>query len=891
MSDNIRDYTSIYNIKDFIHNQVAPKYFNVDELSTLNVGMYGMTTDIASTVIEDNFRVTSRYITEMLPGKSRLPEFIYANAANFGITNVFAQCATCTAILFIKEDDVIHNSIKKNDTREYIIDSDLTVYVEDIPYSIPYNIKIQSRYYNNSYHHNCMYDESINNSVSIETSPYIKCVKTRVTGESKTYLALTITLYQYQRKRTTESIITNSKLNIPFIEVPFSDNICNFEVLYTSPNSTIKKQLLKHLETVPATIKPFTYYKMVDEGLLRLSFTNDDRYFIPEYNSELEILMYETKGSAGVFKQYKGDDVYVEGKSEDPQLEYNNKVPLQCIIMSDSVNGKDSPTLDELRILTWEKQLTINSYTTEADLNQHFLSYASIHKSQATFVKTRDDYSNRSYACHTRLQDDDGNIFPTNTLSLDVTFDKIGGFHERPDTYIIKPGTPIGYSSNSRSMILDENQIENADIVYTSIALMSIEIEPNSIAYYMNSVAKTIPMVFDTVNEYAVYQFICRSFNISRSAVLGEDSYNITVSIVPSDISLLTNEVFNTEEGTETPYIEDDEGSNIEIDTLQSSKIKVFLFFNTGIGHYIELSYDASKSSTTEGFVFTCSITTNDVISGDTIELTNLFATTSDLIHDCSVNMMNPDVKLLVFYKDELNKTNQYADIIKPTEGLTLTNTFLPKEGELYFAYQLSLIQSSVTFLPCADEPFFYMSITDVPLFLRSFLMDTKNTEIAIDRVNTQYQFIMDSLRGIVSNFSIHMKFFNTCGRSTIFTVTDGSLLNRTNCDIKLGLKFVEGIEPDQYMSNIKYTIKTFIESLNDYDKSGINSINISELIQELHNTYEDIIRYIVFYSLNGYDSSIQNIFMNQDLSSSDNKDAILEFLTIDIKDIDITIL
>ena len=102
-----RDYSSIYGIKDFILNDIAPSYFNVDDISQLNVGLFGMLTDITSTTTQDNFNVTARYITELLPGKAVLPEFIYAEAANYGINDIFAKCSSCKAMLFIKEEDIL----------------------------------------------------------------------------------------------------------------------------------------------------------------------------------------------------------------------------------------------------------------------------------------------------------------------------------------------------------------------------------------------------------------------------------------------------------------------------------------------------------------------------------------------------------------------------------------------------------------------------------------------------------------------------------------------------------------------------------------------------------------------------------------------------------------
>ena len=50
-----RDYSSIYNIEEFIINEIAPLYFNVEDVSLNRVGLLGMITDISGSVIEDQF--------------------------------------------------------------------------------------------------------------------------------------------------------------------------------------------------------------------------------------------------------------------------------------------------------------------------------------------------------------------------------------------------------------------------------------------------------------------------------------------------------------------------------------------------------------------------------------------------------------------------------------------------------------------------------------------------------------------------------------------------------------------------------------------------------------------------------------------------------------------
>ena len=903
-----RDYSSIYSIKDFIINQVCPQYFDIDDVSLSNVGLLGVISDISGTTSEDNFRTTARYINELLPGKASLPDFCYAKAANYGITDIFASCSHCSALLFIKEDDVLTHGEKKDAYTEFILDSSLTVFIDDIPFSIPYDIVIRTTTYDGEYNHHCTYRNNITNSIVPLNSPYIRCMKSKITGENTVYLALAVTLYQYQRTLINEIITTNSKLNIPYVETEFSDMLCNFEILYTGPNSNTQTQLLKYLESMPATITPFTYYKMIDEDKIRFSFTNDDRYFIPEYNSELDILMYTTLGEMGVFKKYSGENIYVTTSSDDTSLAYNNEISVQCIMTSDSIGGSDSYTLEELNLMTYNAQLSLLSYTTDNDLEVHFKTFSELYDIGYKFIKIRDDSASREHVCYTRLKDDT-TIFPTNTLNVLVELDKVDGYDPEHLEYaiIVEPGTPLVYlkDDNSTCIIGDDNPEDG--IVYTSIALMSIELNPNNVAFYMNSVNKSVVMTYEYTNNNARFQFIIKDFTIKREAVCGDKGYDIMVSIIPSDVSLLTgivygddgdidtlsddiiDEEFDEEVEDEDSFVDDEEVIDDE-SPLSVDKLSLYLYATTNTGHYLKLDYDSSSSSSTEGLVFRGTITTNDRIIDDAIELNSLVSCETQHEQTCSVKMENPDIRLLVFYDEDSNDGgHQYSGIIPDTSNYTLTNTFKPDNDELYFAYPLSTIRSSVSFEPASSDAGFAIKLYDVPLFAKEFLLDEYNMKKSIEFMTAEHSFLENTLSNVIQNTSIFMRFYNTYGHSSIFTLSDGTLLNRTNCTLDLSIKFKDNVDDGYAVKEIKVSCKNYIESLNDSETSGVNSIKMSELIYILHSTYSDYIDYIIFNSINDYPPTIQTITMNLDLSSSANISSIPEFLTIGIDDITIT--
>ena len=890
-----RDYSSIYGIKDFILNDIAPSYFNVDDISQLNVGLFGMLTDITSTTTQDNFNVTARYITELLPGKAVLPEFIYAEAANYGINDIFANCASCKAMLFIKEEDILTNGTVDGDYINYYIDSDMKVYIEDIVFTIPYDIKIRAKLYNGQYNYNCTYDNTkLNNSISPLNYPYIKYVKTHISNERATYLALQVDLYQYNREIVTETFVTNNTLNIPYIDVPFEDNLCNFEVIYKTPDGSQSSQLQKLLDNNPATSKPFCYYKLIDEHTLRISFTTNDIYFVPEYKSELDIYIYQCKGDLGNFPVYTGDNINVEGYSDNELLNYNNSVPLFCSMVSDAKGGKTAYTVDELARLTWEATLSLYSRTTEPDLNRYFSSYTAIHNTEATFIKTRDDFATREYACYSKIKDGD-TIFPTNTLNLDIHFSNIGGYDQKQNRYLIEPGRKIVYKegSDDTAIMLPDESSKN-DIEYTTICLMSIDINPNNISYYLNSIDKNVNTYYDYINDTALFQFVVKQFHIKRNAIKGEMYYDINISLLPSDSNMLNTTVYQDDYSgdidTTTP-IDPSESTENDPNILNVKKISVYLYMPNAIGYYIKLDYIESESSNETGYVFNCKLNTEDIMTGDTVDITNLISCLDDQANGCSVDMEHPQFSVLVFYEEtdsDNNGNHDYSLKIEDTADKTLCNTFTPDNTDYYLIRPLTLFKSSLDFNQCDEDPQFYMNITGVPLFSRNFLMlDDSHMTTALEKITSEHDFISDTLDVLHALFEIHIKLFNTYGKSKTFTTDSGEPLNRTYCDINMAIKLNTGID-ESCLSNIKITIKNFIETLNN-NESGVNSISISQLIKTLHNTYPEEIDAIVFKSFNGYDSSVQLITMDKDLSSSDFMNTIPEFLTINVEDITLT--
>lgn len=856
---SMRDYSSIYNIKDFINNDLAPKYFDMVDMAQHTVGLYGLMTDTFATVSEDTFNVVSRFITEMLPSKATLPEFIYANAALFGITDTFAKCASMPIYFFVKEADIVNYGKRISDNQtEYRVDSDSIIYVEEVPYSLPHNIVIRTTKYRGQYIHQCTYAiDQYSNSIVGNINPYIKNMKASISGD--TFLVLALNVYQYVKVKHHENIISNNKINIPYIDIQFDNGLCNFELLYTDPETKVTTQLIKLVDSSAAIKKPFVYYKLLNENTIRFSFSNDDRFFKPKYNSDLHIHMYETIAEKGNFEWYKGNDIYVNSHSDDVELYYNNEVNYGVSIRGDSKGGRQNLSLDEIKYLTIEKMITVSSYTTDNDLNMHFLNSIKAYETECKFNKIRDDHADRVYGCYTMLKDS-VDIFPTNTLNTTVKMSDFDKSFDELGRYIIKPGTQFIYNGDSLSDTVITRDEEEHEFIYTSLALMSISKKPNSIAYYINSVDKTVICNYGMMNNSSLHQFIMSDFRIRRNALSGESAYTINMTLTPSNT---TNQ-------------------NVE---LIPENIKPIIIFETNTGHHIGMTY----KGVTEygGFTFETKLETDDMYTNNMISITNLVDNVDNTTDNRLVKMVDPNMTIHVYYDygEEENIPHQHG--ITSVENYTFTNSYYPIEGEMYFAYPLNLSHSNLKFVPSEKEAEGYViEIENVPLVEYRFLKNLQNLKKTLDRVRAQHLFLQETSMHITSNYSINMKFYNTYGRSRLFLLSTGELLNRVNCSIDMDIKFNDGVVVEEYIYSIKRFIKKYIESINGVN-TGINQIHISSLIAELHNNYPQI-NYIVFKSINDYPTSIQTIQI-KDTSDMVKSTIIPEFLTISENDIMIT--
>ena len=101
MSDNI-NRIDMYEIQDYWLNNIAPKYFNVGNLSINRAGLFGFINEIESHSEEQIINENSILYNELFFKKASLPESIYAYAAQYNVSDTSATPASMSFALTVK---------------------------------------------------------------------------------------------------------------------------------------------------------------------------------------------------------------------------------------------------------------------------------------------------------------------------------------------------------------------------------------------------------------------------------------------------------------------------------------------------------------------------------------------------------------------------------------------------------------------------------------------------------------------------------------------------------------------------------------------------------------------------------------------------------------------
>ena len=883
MNEETKKYTSAYDIKDYYLNQLGPKYFPEDVIEGYNVGMLGYTLDMAANTTEDVFNTVPVVINEMYPNLAVMPSSIYNYASLFQESNLMADAPTMECVLLMPLDALEeYSEISSDGTyKTFTLDQKTAVLVEEHKFILDYDVLLTLKTYRDDYIITASYVRDFNNSMNSVKNPYLKLQKVNYKGVK--YIAILVKMRRCDKYHMSKRVIDNDKINSTIVEVSYNEQLANFEVFYRESTDKPYIQLQKRILNSRAIKEPFCYFRLKDDNMLEISFTSRENYFKPKFNSEIVVETWETTGSKGNFDMYQGYNVEVYRNSD--KYENNARVPVIAIPQTGSSGGKDRLELLELRDKVADCFATVDSYTTEADLQRHFNSFNIADETRVTFIKKRDDIFDRLFTSFSISKDELGSYYKTNTLRLKIYKDQFDHQFEQSKRLLLKPCNTFIYNGDSTKEMVKVDEGEDIDIgfngryMYNNPFLMTLS-DNGVVGYYLSNINDKLPLDYEYVNNDSLVQFICNNLYVYRSAISNENTYKFKLYLTATD-----NDIDN-------PLV-DESGE-------ETGKVKVVLSFlhkNGNEAGYIEcekVAFDKERLS----YTFEGILTTDDYISiTESLRIYDLKNMVDGEPLVSMIPMTNLKINVYTFFEYKEGNTPHNFNRLPGFDNCTLTNKYTTEECRAELVTPLNMLRSNMTW-DKDDNGETFVTIHDVPVI--KYVSEVNAKEQArfdrfIETLNSQYGYMNNILSKKTNNYSVDMKFYNTYGRSNNFvldaTADEPEVINRVNCTVEFQVYAGLRSEAAMLVDNMKMFIKEYFESTNKETNDGLF---ISNLIQQLENTFPQI-RYVKFISLNGYDTfvqSIENMTLNIDsLEKKDRIEFVPEYLNIELEDIIIEVL
>lgn len=438
-----RDYSDNFSMKEYVVDNLIDKYFPDLDVNVRTTGMVALTSEQVTNIGEDTFNTGSVYFRETFPNRAQIPESIYSHAAIFQLSDVFSTAASCRFLLVMDENSIIKNVYgnsayydKSSGIYHFYIDKNTLIYIEDVPYTIDYDVQIsivvKKSETKTDYVFTAKYImDQYKNSISSISSPYIKL---RRSGDG--FIAIEIMCHQCTRVIKDESITSSSLINYPVKDITFDGKLAGFDVLYKAASSSDYVQMEKRIVYSKETTVPFCFYQMLDEDTIRISFNSKDNYFMPEFNSDLRIILYITKGIDANFKSYNGTNIKLVPNNE--VYDYANTYLTAAKPIGASDDGQDQLSLEGLQSLAVEGYRTANALTIENDLQEFFNNYKYRYgNSDILFIKKRDDVYERVFSAFVIMKNEE-DIYNTNTLNLSLNLSEMEVVEN--GVYVLEPG-------------------------------------------------------------------------------------------------------------------------------------------------------------------------------------------------------------------------------------------------------------------------------------------------------------------------------------------------------------------------------------------------------------------------------------------------------------------
>lgn len=539
-------YGSSAEIQSYLIENIAPNYFDFDQINNYRSGIFGYVNEVLSVITMDTHNAINIARREFYPVSAQNPKSFYKMAALQQIGLPTVTPGQLRAVLLLDRNEVISNSqYSKDGVYSCVIDNTMSILAGNIPFTLLYPIVIISNETNGVWTHTAHYDKSISNDIDKNKANNYYIANRTINQNGKKYLLLDVILYQAAREPISGMVDTDSDIETATLLFNFEGKLANFEVFYVEePGESKPIQLKKLMEGQSMVESPFCYYRLLNSNQIEISFPKNV-YFTPELNSEIRLDVYTSLGKDGEFPSFSGD-LTCSTDSED--YPYNNNMTILGKSNGSCKLAANAPSIEEYKTIIKAAYATNNTITTSNDL-QVLFDKNSVNHNKIVFRKKRSDAFDRTYGAYILLKDTDGNVIPTNTLTVNMLLSEFDTFNDATSKAIIKPGTLFEYDSSSNTssiytgkkveelVLTDELSEFDSSVdrfIYSNPFLIMCTLNPNMVGYYINSMSENRSVEYTYMNDGSVVQFIGSNLTIERNAIDGEDFYKFTMKISPT---------------------------------------------------------------------------------------------------------------------------------------------------------------------------------------------------------------------------------------------------------------------------------------------------------------------------------------------------------------------
>lgn len=870
--------------------EVAPNYFNVDDISMLKTGLFGYINEVLANSVEDSLHMQTILSKEIFPNKAVLPDSIYAYSALADFTDFYAHGAEVPIVMMIPKAELLKfaklNPITNN--MELVISKNSQLVIDNkIPFIFDYDIKIICRYSKNDYIISAQYVMDVKNEISSINSPFISSVVLN----DDVYLRLNAR--QLKRNLKSFNIYSNDVAENISFEVEYDERLAGFNVLYKPNAYTEETELLsKHLvnSVIPENSKKFCLYSMSSTNKITISFSTHPSYFRPSFNSELIVETFTTIGEEGNF-EYDGENNTLTLVGVDESIDLSS-INAHANVIGNSTKGKNQPTLAEIKQLVMKEFSTRKNIITEIDLERYFEGKTG--NSGIYFCKKRDDIIRRMYTAFILLRNQNKEVIPTNTLDTIVYQDEFDNYVKGNPVLTLKAGTifegcqgmdtfkKVDGKYDWQTLIQKDSNLvttypgseadKRTNYLYGTPYLIKVNTNPLFMSYYLNSIYEDNSLAYVDMDPNSYEEFIMSKLSITRNAVK-EDYYTLTTHVNTTvDISNMFTTTIGPN-GTEVIT---------GINPLSENDIQLYGIFEEdgNVTGYIKFEPTRKEKNTV---YYKAKLATDDYINtDDCINIVNSVFSPSASIENLrsGFSLGNDRVKMyLCVYYNGYNYANRkrFNKQIPNMNNYTLCNTYITENNIQLFKNLNSIMNSTVNMRisETKEHSGFYYKFRKVPLIRYMYMENDDNMREIVSILTNTKDMLTEVIPNMENNFNLDSKFYNTYGESKYFTIgRQKTSLDMTSISLTLNVKLNMEVNSD-IVEELKNYIVNYIESANNTETGFLY---ISNLTRSLEQEFSEI-NYIEFVGFNDYDASQQIIENNFTDLSKMTREQVINFV------------